>query len=498
MRYLRRNVLLATATAIVALAAPMAVSAAPALRVDAGLAGFVKAGRWAPVHVALDVDAPLSAVLEITWGDTTVRRALALAGSMPLDFYLRTGSVEGAVQARLVAGGRTVASATAPVHVRRHDEPLTVCVVGVDQPVEGGVSCTATLPPSRAPRSLRGYDAADAVVIADADRLLDPAQQAALTAWRGWRALDVAGDLSLTSQPTRPVASRGLPSRTTMLVLAVGLLYIVLLAVARMVARAAGSTLPWWTFGIAAAVIIGACAAVLGVGRIGPASRVQVRHASLLQQVPGTAASVLTVEAFAEFPTAGAYSLRWAAADGTIQARGDDAAATQTFADDGAPTLAGSFGLGARQTFAAEATLDTQILRVSSDGPRVTVTNASNVVLYECRFADGMESTQVDTLEPGDTASALIREAIAGPLVTCRFDGMPAPFLTDGHAVYTSGSTVVAAYLDRRAESAGLMSAATPEHRVVRRVDAGLRLTSCRAESASRNHASGSAEAPRA
>ena len=53
---------------------------------------------------------------------------------------------------------------------------------------------------------------------------------------------------------------------------------------------------------ILALIVLAGSAAAYGIGDIGPAQAIHVRHASLLQQIPGVTGSVLTMRGIVEFP----------------------------------------------------------------------------------------------------------------------------------------------------------------------------------------------------
>jgi hypothetical protein len=175
-----------------------------------------------------------------------------------------------------------------------------------------------------------------------------------------------------------------------------------------------------------------------------------VEHSSLLQQIPGTTGSLLTVRGIVEFPAADRYALSVPLADGTIEAGTSSRRADELFGEDGSPMLRGTYGLGGRQAFTVEGVSDLQPLVVDESGGRARVANRSDRVLENCLFGDGFDGTAPAVLQPGASMTAGRHGDGTGPLVTCTLRDAPlVPFLADGRTVHSTGRTLVAAYRAR-------------------------------------------------
>src|SRR6185503_5991442 len=129
------------------------------LQATAGLGGAAKAGRWTPLAVSVGSErAPLEAELVIAWGDTHLRRPITMAAGTRKEFelYVRTGDPRGAIDVRLVAGGREIASASAPVRVLGAGDRVVVCVRPDATSSSAAAECTTTVLAGGLPRSARG------------------------------------------------------------------------------------------------------------------------------------------------------------------------------------------------------------------------------------------------------------------------------------------------------------------------------------------------------
>ena len=434
----------------------VAAAALPAhgatLQAAAGLGGVAKAGRWTPVAVSVGSERePLDAELVVTWGDTQLRRPIVLAAGTRKEFelYVRTTDARGAIDVRLAAGGREIASASAPVRVLGADDRVVVCV----QPdVTAGVdaSCTTSVLARAVPRSARGYEVADDVVWPPARIAVTAEQDAALRAWRALEALDASGDLGATPQVVRPQVPRGLPAAMTPVVVAIGGAYMTLFVATAWALRARRARLSW--VGAAFALITaGACTAVAGIGRVGSTRAVHLHHVSLLQQLPGAPVSVLTMRATAEFPAFDRFALRLPPAAGTLETSSPRGTASGALDADGFPVVTGLFGAAARQSFAGEALVSARPLMVEERGHSVAIQNESGQTLHECHLGRGLSSSSaMATLAPGArleaTWTAATDEAPSGPLITCTAD-QPLFALTElEHPVVMHGVTTIAAY----------------------------------------------------
>jgi hypothetical protein len=326
---------------------------------------------------------------------------------------------------------------------------MTLCVSALGEWPDDAARCTVTLVPQQLPGSVRGYEIADEVLTTGDSRSMPEVTRVALDRWRSLHPLEASGDLSLTPQVTRPTLRRGLASASAPVVTGFAGGYIALLLLIGLTGATARVT-PSWLWLAVILWTLTAAGAALALGRVGPGARVIVHHTSLLQQIPGTSGSLLTLRGVAEFPSDDAVHLRVPLADGMLETASAAGPAAQVTDDAGYPTLNGRFGLGTRQAFSAEAVTDTQWLTVIERGETVEISNRSDQTLHDCRFGDGMSVTGVGDLPPDQTVSARRRGEVAGPLFTCTA-AVPALALAEvSHVVEMRGTTTVAVYLDRR------------------------------------------------
>ena len=186
------------------------------------------------------------------------------------------------------------------------------------------------------------------------------------------------------------------------------------------------------------------------VGHFGPGSRVRIHHTSLVQQLPGTTGSLLTLRGIAEFPSADAFQVRLPIHEAMIELAAPSGRAPQQLDDEGFPELAGSFGLGQRRMFTAEALLESQWLRLEGDDRMIHLTNRSHIELRECRFAEGLSARHVGNLAPGATVTAQRLSEVTGPLFTCTLLESPVTFIEDKRAVHVLGPTQLVVYRQRQ------------------------------------------------
>ena len=439
-----------------AIACLVAAGAAPALGATldatAGIGGVAKAGRWTPVAVTVGADGDaLDADLVVSWGDSRVQRPITVAPGTrkAFEFYLRTTDPRGAIDVRLQSATREIAAATAPVRVLGADDRVTVCVLtDATAPVDAA-DCTTIILARALPRSARGYEAADDVVWPAGRAGLTVEQDAALRAWRALEAMDASGDLGATPQVSRPLIPRGLPSTLIPVVGAIGGAYLLVLVAAGLVLRARRVRL---SFTAAAFVIAtaGACAAIAGIGRVGATRAVHLHHTSLLQQLPGAQSSVLTMRGIAEFPAFDRFALRLPASDGTLETASPRGGASGALDAEGFPVVAGVFGVAARQSFAGEALVGTQLLSVEERGGVFAIQNRSAQTLRDCRLGRGLAAAgPFATLAPGARIEASWTgndEAASGPVITCVADDAPLHFTEAQRPVVMHGATTIAAY----------------------------------------------------
>jgi hypothetical protein len=422
------------------------------VRAEAGLGGLVKSDRWVPVRIAVESAGPDAvADLEISWGDARVSRrvALASAGSRAMEIYVRTSHGESAVRVALRSDGRERHAVDVPVRVLDQDEMVTICIVPsgtLDAP-----GCSAVLTPDTLPTSPRGYEAADAVIWPAGDVPLPRDRRDALEQWHALRALDRSGDLSLTPGPTRPSLGTGLPADTARRVTVAASVYAVCLLLTGLIAARLGAS---WAFAALMLMTSAGAAGAAWLGRLGPGHGIQLHHTSLLQQIPGTRASMLTSKGIAVFPALDAFQIELGASDSAVETAAAAGPPVQQVNEAGHPVLSGRFGLGARQPFAIEGIVRTQLLELTFEGTRARATNLIDRPLHDCRFGDGFEPRGIGHLPPGATAEAEQTGEGQGPVLTCRLAELPVPMMDSRYRVQNAGLTTVAVYRGMAARQA--------------------------------------------
>ena len=170
-----------------------AATAGPTLTATAGLGGMVRASRWTPVRVLLTAtDAGTTGDLEVAWGSATIRRRLVFdsAGTRRMDFHIRTPDAEPQIRVRFSQSSGPTASIEVPVQVARDVDRIEVCVVPEQTEIPDDSTCSTRVTPADLPVSLRGYEAADAVLWPVGRIGLAPAQDDALAQWEALKRLD--------------------------------------------------------------------------------------------------------------------------------------------------------------------------------------------------------------------------------------------------------------------------------------------------------------------
>jgi hypothetical protein len=189
-----------------------------------------------------------------------------------------------------------------------------------------------------------------------------------------------------------------------------------------------------------------ASAGAAAIGRAGPGLDVEVRHQSLLQQIPGTHRSLLTMRGIAQFPAFDTYSIRLPVMDAMFEVADGANRSEQALDVDGHPVIAGVFGLGTRQAFAVEAISDVQPLALSWKGRTATVANRSDFRMRSCRFADRFSDTRSKDLAPGARVSADQVTEAAGPVFTCLLPRSLVDLTEAARGVTMTGTTTLALY----------------------------------------------------
>jgi hypothetical protein len=418
----------------------------PTVQASAGVGGVTKAGRWTPVSVVVNTPEAMSGVLHVSWGTFSLRRefTLASAGDHRFELYARTSEVEAAVRVRVASNGTDLRSIDVPVRVLQQSELVTLCVVPVRSLAGFDPACTVAVTSDRMPGSLRGYDAVDRVVWMTGERALAPDQRSAFERWSALRDLDDAGDLSVTSQVSRPILRRGMPTATAWIVAGFTGAFAAMQVLVGFVGL--GRRRLSHVIGLLSVLTLAATVGAAAVGRVGPARAVHVHHNSLLQQIPGASGSVLTMKGVVEFPAFDAYSIRFPLTDALLESASPSAGSEQVIDQAGYPVVAGVFGLGERQAFAVEAVTDLAPLEIEWNGPIASVTNRSEFVLRSCAFGDGFSAGEPGDLRPGAAVSAQETTDVVGPMFTCLLRESPVAFTAASRPVASTGATTIALY----------------------------------------------------
>jgi hypothetical protein len=416
------------------------------LTATAAAGGVVKAGRWTPLIVTIDSqEDTFEGDLVVLWGGTRLRRQLSFAsrGRRELDLYLRTSNPENTIQVRLRSHGVEVRRTEVPVSIREQNDPITLCVMAPDG-AGGDQECTATIHASLLPRSIRGYESVDRLVWPAAAVRLSAEQQVALDRWQSIRPLELSGDLALAPLPSSPTAARGLPRAPSMFIAAITTAFVLCLAGTALVARRRRVPIGR-VWGAAAAAVVLWSVAASAVGSWGARS-IEVRHASLLQQLPGSSGSIVTFKGLATFPGFDRYTLQFHVPDASVEPTAGDAEEEALIDESGAPVINGAFGLGARQSFVGEGVVDLELVDVSHQGSAWTISNRSQIELTRCHFSEAFSRIDIGTLPPGASVTADEVTDGIGPAFTCSIED-PVVSVTAGERdVKLVGTTMLAVY----------------------------------------------------
>lgn len=437
------------ATALV-VAAPAAAADAQ-LRVDAGLGGFARPGRWTPVRIAVENGrGELAGDVVVEWGEARARRAVTLGSGArrQIDMLLRTTDVRDAIVVRLEASGRTEQRTETPLRIVRFDEPFVVCIGTTASAPSDVATCTVTLSADASPTSSRSYDAADDVIVRLDARSLPADRQRAIDLWRQVRALDDADGVTRprdieAADSVRPTLRAGL------------LVYLLALPVVLVVVRRLSADARH-AYGAIAILVVGATSTAIAFGRTGPGSAVTVRYSAVAHQFPGSARSIVLMRGSAEYPSGGRFDVRAPFADAALETSGARGVREdQRYDEDGSPLLSGRFALGARKLFALDGVADLPLVEVSRRAASVHVTNISNRSLDECRVTVDGTARPVGTIAAGGNLDIAGADTATALTLSCLAPAALLPFSEAQHRVVTEGQLqlVVHAIVERPRES---------------------------------------------
>jgi hypothetical protein len=410
------------------------------IQASAGLAGYVKPGRWAPVQVDVTSGSrQLTGELVVEWGPARVHRAITLTAGLSrhLELYVRTLDPRDLITVRLLSDGVTLTEALVPVHVLAHDASTPPLVVCGPQAQAREVGCVAGVDMTSLPHSWRGFDAADDVRLSEDEiGALDARQRSAFELASAQARLFRLG---LGAPTLGPVPTERRSTRRSLVLL--GSYALALLVSLWAVRYRPSATLAT----IATCGVIGSVA-VIAAGRVGPGASLLIHHAASLDQYEGTASAVFTMRGVAEFPTLGQYALQSDLEDASILVQADHREDSATIDSSGFPVLAGRFGLGSTMAFVLEGAASPALLRVTRDDRRVQVTNVSTRILRRCAFS-ATPSAVTAELPPGGVALGTTSDEDVDPLFTCVLESSPWGLSEPRHPVMMDGETTVVVHL---------------------------------------------------
>jgi len=417
------------------------------VKASAGLGGWCRPGRWAPVRVDVEARGETSAEaatgeIVVEWGDARVRRTMTLASPShkQVELYIRTADARDSITVRVLVDDRELATAVAPVRLVSAAEPLTVCVAPVNAWSTSGTTCAVAINPESLPRSWRGYAAADDIVWPSGGKpTLTAEQQTALDRWRVVQAIENAESTVPSAGEVTPATNALRRTSTAMLVYAAALGMLVW-----PLNRVRSRSLAVYPV-IAAAVATGSIVAI-AAGRVGPGARIHVSQSAVVEQVAGTNGASVLARAVAEFPAFGPFELRADGVDGAIALRGG-ARRDLRFDENGAPLVTGTYGLGATAAFEVEAMASVEPLSATFSDSTVRVMNISAHEMRDCRFGSGFSRQSVGRLAPGQHVEAVRQSPEIEPLFSCKLDAAVVKFAESGHPVDNDGTATVVLHL---------------------------------------------------
>jgi hypothetical protein len=448
----KRRCVLCAAIAIVLLAGTSGRSQASddlTLRVETGLGGAARPGRWTPVRVDVtNAGHDFSGEIVVEWGEVRVHRAFEIAAPSRsiVELSVRAHDARSSMVVSLVSNGHAIASADVPVRPVPDNERLIVCA-GSSREVAADAGCSTVIAPESLPRSMRGYDSADEVhVVADIEQRLAPEQRAALRRWREYHELDAQDVLTQAPHAIQTGGSEAAVGWSTRIACLVVLCALV--AAAGISLRVRGSALLTYA-SLVVATIVATIGAIVA-GRVGPGSAVLVRHATSVQQIGD--GSVISMRGTIEYPAFDAYAIHVRPADGALTHRSAPRAEEWT-ESDGTSIRRGTVGRGHHEEVEFEAVGDFAPFAVRVQGDTVRVSNVSSQPLTDCRFPEGFSHTDAGTLRPGDSSEARSSGMSPASFFSCAMSDAPVLVSDPRFPVRMIGSTIVSVRLPPRQTS---------------------------------------------
>jgi hypothetical protein len=402
----------AAAVALLVVLAASAEAAGVVLRVDAGLAGVARPGRWMAVTVTIENTGAAAAgdlVVEMEGARAVRAIELPAPSRKRVEMFLRVpSSADPFVTVRF----GSLEPVQVALRVAGDDAPVRVCIGALA--AAGEAECTATLDVAAAPVGWRAYDAADDVRVADI-AALSAAQRTAYERWRAMRHWSNAVNMAPVARQALPAAGES-AARTA---LAVYVLLLVLFAAAAPRVRLSGTR----ALVLLVAVVLGASGAVLADGRYGRGAAVVVRDATVIRSGVGFNGAALLARGTVWFPSAGGHQLRAAFGDGAIDTR--DPAFRGTVDTGGSAVLEGAAVKSQRIAFEVDGFIDAAFVSASAQDGRVALTNVSAFALTDCSLPEGYAPRTIARWPAGATIAVAPHAGTQEPVLACAIDGLP-------------------------------------------------------------------------
>lgn len=381
------------------------------LRVDAGLAGVARPGRWMAVGVTIE-NTGAAAAGELVAEMDGVRAVRALELPAPsrkrVEVFLRVpSSADPIVTVRF---GRQE-PVRVPLRLAADDAPVRVCI-GTGAAADDA-ECTAVLDTASAPSAWRAYDAADEVLVAN-PASLSAAQRLAYDRWRAMRHWSSSVNMAPGAAPARPATGEPLaPAALAACVLLLGLL-----AATAPLMRSGTQPLA-----LVIVIILGTSAAVLADGRFGRGAAVVVHDTIVVRSGAGFDGAAVLARGTAWFPAAARHELRAAFDDGTIDTREPAFRSSVDLA--GASVLEGRAAKSQRIALDIDGFGAAAFVSAAAHEGRLALTNVSAFDLTSCALPDGYAPRTIARLPAGGTISVTPNVEAPDPVLACAIDGLP-------------------------------------------------------------------------
>lgn len=434
----------ALATLFLTCAAVPAAAQAVSARIEPGLSGVARAGRWMPVVLVLENNGrPLDALVTVRIGAEHVSREVSLPAPSRrrLELYFRAPDTDAATATLDVSG----VTASATVRIVPSDAPFTLCVTagGVSP---SGATCTAVLDAAALPGSWRGFDAADDVVMpAGAATVMATGQRLAHARWAAVRAWNRSTSMAPPA-PAVPETGRGGVSATRELSLHAAAVLLLAFST-RWISRR-----PARLYVAVVLLAIAGSAAVLAHGRFGEAGALVVHDASVVRAGVTFDGAQWQVRGTALFPSARHVSIGTALQDGELLVRRGGGTLRSGFSAGGDAVITGRATRQQRLEFTVDGFADEAPLDVARGTAGISLTNRLSSALVGCTLPDGFEPATIARIEPAGSVDVRIATDVmdtndvndlAGAALTCVIERTSASLTWNGGPVAHQGAAVL-------------------------------------------------------